>query len=204
MSTEPITPHPPSDEDRLMDHEYDGIREYDNPLPRWWTMILWGTVAFSILYAFNVPGIGIGKGRIANYEAEMARAASAESARAVLRPMPATLDDAALLALTKDPVRLAEGKRLFVANCTPCHREDAGGNIGPNLTDEYWIHGGRPSQILATVSSGVPDKGMPTWSQVLRPGQVASAVAYVITLRGTHPPNPKAPQGTKAERHDAE
>jgi cytochrome c oxidase cbb3-type subunit 3 len=170
-------------------------------LLRWWTVILWGTIAYSVLYLLNVPGIGIGKGRIANDEVEMARAATAESVRPTLHPMPAAWDDATLLALTKDPEKLAEGRRLFVANCTPCHREDAGGNIGPNLTDDYWIHGARPFQIFATASSGVADKGMPTWSQVLRPGEVAAVVAYVITLHGTHPPNPKPPQGTKSEAH---
>ena len=198
MSTEPVPPTPEPGDDRLLDHEYDGIREYDNPLPRWWTLILWATVIYSALYALNLPGIGIGRGRIANYEADMARARTREAARVAQAPAgPAS--DAALLALMHEPKALADGKERFASTCSACHRPDGGGMIGPNLTDEYWLHGGRPLEILSTVTHGVPDKGMPEWSATLRPDEIASVVAYVLTLRDTHPPNPKEPQGTHVE-----
>ncbi|HEY3215968.1 MAG TPA: cbb3-type cytochrome c oxidase N-terminal domain-containing protein [Candidatus Eisenbacteria bacterium] len=189
----------PDEKDRkeplLLDHNYDGIQEYDNPLPRWWLYLFFGTIAYSILYLLNVvPWLGTGKGRLANYEAEMA-AAHARQAAAPRGPM----TEAALLALTRDRTALALGREIFVGKCAPCHREDGGGLIGPNLTDDTWIHGGRPLEMLKTVNDGVPAKGMPTWSQVLKPNEVAAVVAYGYSLRGTHPPNPKPPEGTKLE-----
>jgi cytochrome c oxidase cbb3-type subunit 3 len=89
------------------------------------------------------------------------------------------------------------GKVVFTTYCVPCHRPDGGGLIGPNLTDDYWIHGGRPSEIIKTVTEGVLAKGMPNWGKMLKQEQVESASAYVLTLHGTNPPNPKEPQGTK-------
>ena len=185
---------------RLLDHEADGIQEYDNPLPRWWTALFWITIAFSVLYALNLPGIGTGRGRIANYEREMAAARERQAALAAKAPPPAAVDAAALLALARDPARLALGRERFVGTCAACHREDGGGSIGPNLTDDFWIHGGRPEEILKTVTDGVPDKGMPAWGQTMSPEEIAAVAAYVLTLHDTHPPNPKEPQGTKVER----
>ena len=184
--------------DRLLDHDVDGIREYDNPLPRWWINLFWATIVFSVLYALNVPGIGSGKGRIANYERDMAQARARQAARAATAP-PGTVDEAGLLALARDPARLKAGRERFVATCAACHREDGGGSIGPNLTDDFWIHGGTPMEIMKTVTEGVVDKGMPAWGQTLKPDEVAAAVAYVLTLHDTHPPAPKEPQGTKVE-----
>ena len=174
--------------DHLLEHDYDGIREYDNPLPRWWVYIFWATIAFAVIYLINVPPIGIGKGRIADYERDMAAAAA-------LHPTGQELDPAALAALAKDPRAVAAGKTVFTTNCAACHRADAGGMIGPNLTDDYWLHGGTLPEIYHTVNTGVLDKGMPAWGKVLKPDQVAAAAAYVSTLRGTNPPNPKPPQG---------
>jgi cytochrome c oxidase cbb3-type subunit 3 len=185
-------------EDRLLDHEYDGIREYDNPLPRWWLWIFWATIAFAVLYWLNVPGIGTGRGRLAQYEAQMAMAAAKSGPGA---PSPAgALTDSQLVVLSKDPKALAPGKKVFLTNCVSCHRADGGGLIGPNLTDDFWIHGGKPTQILSTITNGVLDKGMPAWGKVLKPADLPVAAAYVISLHGTHPPNPKAPQGVKEER----
>ena len=181
-------------EDLLLDHEYDGIQEYDNPMPRWWIQIFWATIIWAALYALNVPGIGTGKGRIANYERDMAAWRAKYPPAAAVKP----LDDATLLADTKDPAKLALGKTTFTMNCVPCHGPAGGGVIGPNLTDDYWLHGGAPSQIWTTVHTGVLAKGMPAWGQMLTPDKVEAVVAYVITLHGTHPANPKAPQGDLA------
>jgi cytochrome c oxidase cbb3-type subunit 3 len=181
------------DQDRLLDHEYDGIHEYDNPMPRWWLATLWGTVIFAVLYALNViPGLGSGPGRIVEYEAAVA---AGDSVRAAHNPV-ATIDEAGLLAAARDPAKLAAGRETFATTCSPCHAADGGGNIGPNLTDAYWIHGGKPMDILHTVDAGVLDKGMPAWGQSLNPEQVIAVAAYVTTLRGTTPAAPKAPQGT--------
>lgn len=183
--------NPDPNEDRLLDHNYDGIQEYDNPMPRWWLWLFLATIVFSVLYALNVPGVGTGKGRIANYQRDMAAARAKYGAATAA----ASLGDDALIAMSRDAARLADGKQTFTTQCVACHRADGGGSIGPNLTDAFWIHGARPADILTTVSSGVIDKGMPAWSQILTPDQVSAVVAYVLTLRGTHPPDPKPAQG---------
>lgn len=185
---------PRSDEDRLLDHDVDGIREYDNPMPRWWIGIFWATIAYSILYVLNVPYIGPGRGRIADYERDVAEAGT----RVAVAPAVSVTDDI-LRALASTPHEVEEGRLQFVQTCSPCHREDGGGVIGPNLTDAYWLHGGRPVEIHRTVHDGVPDKGMPAWGQVIGPDQMLSVVAYVLTLRDTHPRDARAPDGINAD-----
>ena len=192
------------DEDRLLDHEYDGIREYDNPLPRWWVIILWVCVIWSVVYLVNlVPGVGSGPGRVRQYENEMA-AARAKYGDPAAQAAGNAVDDATVRAAAKDPAQVALGHTTFVTYCVSCHRDDAGGNIGPNLTDDYWIHGGKPSQIHNTISNGVLDKGMPAWNAVLKPEQVLAVAAYVTTVHDTHPKDAKEPQGTKEEQKEAD
>ena len=180
------------DQDRLLDHNYDGIQEYDNPMPRWWVIIFWATIVFSILYWLNVPGIGRGPGRIAAYEADMARARAAHAAQPSGGP---TAEQ--LAALVNDASIVADGKQVFAQNCAACHRADGGGLIGPNLADDAWIHGGTLLDVHKTIADGVLAKGMPAWGKVLRPEQVNAVTAYVATLRGTNPANPKPPEGTR-------
>jgi cytochrome c oxidase cbb3-type subunit 3 len=186
------------DQDHLLEHSYDGIQEFDNPMPRWWVYLFWATIIFSILYFFNVPGFGVGKGRIADYDRDIAAAASADAKRKAAQPAGASGEQ--LAAMTKDASVVALGKQVFGQNCAACHRADAGGQIGPNLADDYWLHGGTLEQIHKTVVDGVLEKGMPPWGKVLKPNQVDAVVAYVYTLRGTNPPNPKAPQGDLVPR----
>lgn len=173
----------------LIEHNYDGIQEYDNPLPRWWVYLFYATIAFAVLYYFNVPGIGVGKGRIANYEADMAawRAAHPQDAGGASPEQ--------LAALAADPAAIESGKAVYTTNCASCHRADAGGMIGPNLTDEFWIHGGTLPEIQKTIIDGVLAKGMPNWGKLLKPDQVNAVTVYVASLKGTNPPNPKAPEG---------
>jgi cytochrome c oxidase cbb3-type subunit 3 len=104
------------------------------------------------------------------------------------------------MALTRDSKALAAGKQLFVSTCAPCHRPDGGGLIGPNLTDDYWLHGGSITEIHHTITYGVLDKGMPNWGKMLRAEQVADVAAYVYTLHGSNPPEPKPPQGVLVPR----
>jgi cytochrome c oxidase cbb3-type subunit 3 len=179
----------PHDEDRLLEHNYDGIQEYDNPMPRWWVYLFWATIVFSVLYVLNVPGFGIGKGRIADYDAAMAAGAKAAP------PAGSTTTPEQLAALVKDEQALALGKQTFGQNCAACHALDGGGVIGPNLTDDYWLHGATLAEIRTTVTSGVLEKGMPPWGKVLKPAQLDAVVAYVSTLRGTKPATAKPPQG---------
>lgn len=190
-----------SGEDRLLDHRYDDIQEYDNPLPGWWTLILWATIVWAGLYFLNViPGVGTGKGRVANYDRDMA-AAQEKYGAAQAQAATASIDVAAMDAAIGDPAKLAAGKAVFATTCVACHMADGGGNIGPNLTDDYWIHGATHKDILTTITNGVPDKGMPTWSAVLKPEQITSVAAYVTTLHGTHPAKPKEPQGVKVDEN---
>ena len=184
-------PQPQPDRDRLLDHEYDGIQEYDNPMPRWWVNLFWATIIFSIIYALNfIQGWGSGPGRLAQYARDMAEFRAQH-------PQPSgEVDGTQLAALLKDPQAIAEGKTVFAANCAACHAADGGGIIGPNLTDAYWLHGSQPTQILRTVSDGVLAKGMPAWGKLLKPQQVTAVTAYVASLQGTTPAKPKAPEGT--------
>jgi cytochrome c oxidase cbb3-type subunit 3 len=179
----------PQKDSHLIEHSYDGIQEYDNPLPRWWVYLFYATIVFAALYYFNVPGIGVGKGRLANYEADVAAWKAAH-------PQPSGgVSPEALAALSTDRAALAAGKQVFMTNCIPCHRADGGGIIGPNLTDEFWIHGGTLAEIHKTIDEGVLAKGMPNWGKLLKPEQVNAVAVYVASLKGTNPPSPKAPEG---------
>lgn len=179
----------PESQSRLIEHSYDGIQEYDNPLPRWWVYMFWATIVFSIFYWFNI-GVGIGPGRIARYEADVA------AARARY-PTPAeSSSPEELAALAANPQAIETGRQVFVANCASCHKADGGGLIGPNLTDNAWIHGGTLPEIHKTVTEGVLAKGMPPWGKLLKPDQVDAVTAFVASLKGTNPPGAKAPEGT--------
>lgn len=178
-------------EDRLLDHEYDGIKEYDNPMPRWWLWIFYASIIFVPLYYVLPAPFGEGPGAVAAYEADVARHLASRPPSAEV-----TLTDDQREAQASDPAVLADGKTVFAANCAACHRADGGGLIGPNLTDTVWLHGGNPAAIHKTIVDGVLEKGMPGWGRLLRPAQVDAVTAYVISLKGTNPPSPKAPEGT--------
>lgn len=182
----------PKNDSHLIEHNYDGIQEYDNPLPRWWVYLFYATFVFAVAYWFNVPGVGVGRGRMASYEADVA-------AWKLAHPQPVGGPTPQLLAaLATEPKVLADGKTIFAANCASCHRPDGGGMIGPNLTDDAWIHGGTLPDIHKIIDEGVLAKGMPNWGKLLRPDQVNAVTAYVATLKGTNPPNPKAAEGPPA------
>jgi cytochrome c oxidase cbb3-type subunit III len=186
------TPKDSGEKDRLIGHEYDGIQEYDNPMPRWWLLTFAGTVIYSVIYLFNVGPIGNGKGRIADYEESL------QAHAALLASAPqsgAPLTDSAIAAFVADIDIRARGREVYASYCASCHAADGGGMIGPNLVDDYYIHGARPADIYRVVEDGVLDKGMPPWGKSLKPEQLRGVVAYIVSLRGTVPANPKAPQG---------
>jgi cytochrome c oxidase cbb3-type subunit 3 len=179
-------------QDEIREHQFDGIQEYDNRLPRWWIgsfiiTILVGLYLWGARYNFGWdPTLKEG------YEKDMADLKALQDAKGSAGPT-----DEEVLAWVKDPHELAEGKRIFSINCIACHGAYGQGVIGPNLTDDYWLHGGKPSQIAHTIQTGVPEKGMPTWKGVLSPSDIRHAAAYVVSIHGSHPANPKAPQGVK-------
>lgn len=183
--------------DKVLDHDYDGIREYDNRLPNWWLMILYGTVVFAFCYWVYYHTWGVGKTPEQRYQVTMAEAAQAEFFKADGQD----LTNDAMWAMSRDPERTAEGKAIFQQFCVVCHSEEGRGNVGPNLTDSYWLHGGKPLDILKTVTRGVPDKGMAAWGNQLGPHRVQSVVSYVLTLHNLNLPG-KAPQG-EPEADDA-
>ncbi len=169
---------------------HDGIEEYDNALPRWWLGIFFLCLIFGYGYWFYYHVAHAGPGQLGEYRAQKH---AIEVAR---RPPPAPIDDAALTALMADPAAVADGVRIFTKNCVSCHGARAQGTIGPNLTDSFWLHGGRPVQIHQIVADGFLTKGMPTWKRVLGPRAVRRVTAYVLTLEGRDEPG-KAPQGER-------
>ena len=175
-------------------HEVDGIQEYDNKLPNWWLYTLYGSIVFAFGYWFIFHTSGFGSTPRAAYEEEMDRVAMAEAANAKLTG-PVTGESLTLLSKNRGIV--ARGKQTFVSTCAACHRVDGGGVVGPNLTDEFWLHGAAPEKIFKTVSAGVPDKGMPAWGPQLGAERVQAVTAYVLTLRGTNVSGGKAPQGER-------
>lgn len=173
----------------LLDHEADGIRELDNKLPRWWVWLFYMTIAFAAGYLVHFHVLKVGNLSAAEYDEEIKRGDKLKQAA-----MSAFEADLPNVQPSKDPAVLAKGRDTFLKLCAPCHRPDAGGLVGPNLTDDYWIHGSNFVDNVRTIINGVPDKGMITWRGLLTPGDIVSVASYVYTLRGTKPPNPKPPE----------
>jgi cytochrome c oxidase cbb3-type subunit 3 len=180
----------PSDRDQVV-HEYDGIQEYDNRLPNWWLYTLFGTIVFAGWYWLHFETFKIGASPDAAYRAEVA-AAEAEKAKTAVTP-----DQ--LVALAKDGAVVKAGQEVFMSTCVACHGPNAGGTIGPNLTDAFWLHGGAPDKIYGTVRDGFAAKGMPAWGPQLGEQKIRSVVAYVLTLRNTNVAGGKPPQGEKED-----
>jgi len=178
------------DDRPMMDHEYDGIQEYDNPMPRWWLLLFAVTIVFVPVYYLLPSDIGnITKADMYTEEIAAFNAAHPEAPKM-------TAEQVGVFVGKADAI--ADGKVVFMANCVACHRADGGGQIGPNLTDDFWIHGATPLAIHTTITEGVLAKGMPPWGKMLKPEQINSVMAYVISLHGSHPTNPKEPQGILA------
>jgi cytochrome c oxidase cbb3-type subunit III len=179
-------------QNRLLDHNYDGIQEYDNPMPRWWVWIFWATIIFAEVY-FIWYQLGPGRTIHDEYADEMALW---DARLAELTPPAAS--EADLLAVFQDPARVQAGAAVFAGKCLPCHAPDGGGMIGlgPNLTDAYWKNGdGSLSAVYKIVREGVTGTAMQAWEQQLKPEDLQSAVAFVHSLQGTTPANPKEAEG---------
>lgn len=184
---------PSSGGEDVVIHEVDGIQEYDNKLPNWWLYTLYGAIGFAIVYWYTYQTAGIGQSPTEAYKAEVDRALAEQAMQ--IKVGEATPE--ALAALSKDPVAAALGKQVFVSTCAACHRADGGGMVGPNLTDDFWLHGGAPDKIYRTISTGVPDKGMPAWQPQLGALKTQAVAAYVLGLRGKNVAGGKAPQGER-------
>jgi cytochrome c oxidase cbb3-type subunit 3 len=182
-------------QDRVL-HTYDGIEEYDNRLPLWWQYTLYGAIAFALVYWFDFQVLKSQPGPKREYEAAMQVVHEAEAKRALEQ---GEITPEVLITLSKDQSSVARGQQIFAQTCAPCHRADGAGNVGPNLTDEFWIHGSGPLDVFKTVRDGVPAKGMPTWGPQLGQDKTAAAVAFVLTIANTNVPGGKPPQGERVK-----
>jgi cytochrome c oxidase cbb3-type subunit 3 len=182
------------EKDILIDHDFDGIKELDNPVPVWFNGLFYATVTFGIIYLFVYHVFGWGLNQDQEYEREMARA---EAARQEYLAQSANNVDENTVTVDNTPAVIQAGLAVYTQNCAVCHGGNGEGGIGPNLADEYWLHGGEIQDIFKVVKYGVLDKGMVPWEQSLTPKQIAEVSNYILSLRGTNPPNPKEPQGEK-------
>lgn len=182
------------EESIMLEHEYDGIRELDNHLPPWWLWLFYINIIFAVIYFGYYTVTGMGASQLEEYESEMIYA---ENFKADLEKKMASEFDENNVAFLKEESKIAEGKELYIANCAVCHKADLGGLIGPNLTDEYWVHGGSPTEIYAILRDGVLEKGMLAWKDQMTPYQMQNIMSYILTMQGTNPENAKAPEGEK-------
>lgn len=214
-------------DEKLMDHEYDGIKELDNDLPRWWRYLFYFSIIWAVAYMlfYHVFSIGYLQedqwrqemdpnyvrqsaadtrflGVIPEYHSPIAQQpgditprmlALAEPTEVV--PMITRETDTLIYAALTDPSELAAGKEVFVKNCVQCHGSLAEGGIGPNLTDDYWLHEVGMTGVVKSIKYGYPAQGMISWRGFLSEDKILEVASYVLTLRGTNPPNAKAPQG---------
>lgn len=178
----------------LIAHDYDGIQELDNPIPSWFMYLFYITIIFAVGYLLNYHVFHTGQLQYEEYKTEVAQA---DIAKKAYLSKAADQVDETTVKLVHDPGVIAAGQAIFKQNCVACHGEHAQGVVGPNLTDDYWLHGGKINDLFKTVKYGVLTKGMPTWEKVLSPKQISDVVNFVKSIHGTNPPNPKASQGVK-------
>jgi cytochrome c oxidase cbb3-type subunit III len=185
------------EEEVMLDHDYDGIRELDNHLPPWWKYLFYATIVFSIIYVFVYHVSGTLPLQAEEYELEMQAAAMKLEARKV-----DAVDgiDEFNVTFTNDADALTKGAALYKMHCVVCHGAEGQGGIGPNLTDGYWIHGGSIGDIFKVIKYGVTEKGMIPWQTTLNPTQMRDISSFIISLEGTNPPNPKAAEGQFYDR----
>lgn len=173
-------------------HEYDGIRELDNRLPPWWLYLFYFTIAWAVVYVYYSHFRENSISQTEEYEIAMEEAELMKER--YLAGQANSIDESNVLFMT-DVADLESGKKIFMTNCLACHGAEGQGGIGPNLTDEYWIHGGSASDIFKTIKYGVVEKGMTAWQASLPPVSIQRVTSFIHSLQGTDPPNAKAPQG---------
>lgn len=176
----------------LLEHDYDGIKELDNNLPTWWVYLFYACIVFGVVYMVQYEVLGAD-----NQEMELKKeVAQAKIDIAEYMKTAPDLMDEKTVTLSTEPADLAEGKEIFTTNCAACHRADGGGQIGPNLTDDQWILGGGIKNIFHTLVNGGRDgKGMIAWKGTLKPKEMQKVASYIISLKGSNPVDPKASEG---------
>ncbi|PEN13446.1 hypothetical protein CRI94_08990 [Longibacter salinarum] len=182
----------------IQGHRYDGIKEYDNPMPGWWVWLFWGSVVFSVIYFVGITWFDF----VDTYEDDLAQGQEAlamqraqyEAENPTFEATPASLAE-----MIGNEERIASGEETYQSLCASCHGDKGQGIIGPNLTDKYWIHGGSNMDIYNVLTEGVTDKGMPAWDASLRPEERAELVAFIESIQGTEPEGAKPPEGDPVE-----
>jgi cytochrome c oxidase cbb3-type subunit 3 len=183
-------------DEKLMDHEYDGIMELDNSLPPWWLYMFYATIIFAVAYSayyFVMDG--------PSQEQEYITAmAEAEAEVAAFQASNGPVLDEKTVTMATEAADIAEGKATYETLCVACHAIDGGGGVGPNMTDNYWIHGATINDLFRVIKFGVPEKGMISWEAQLRPEQMRNVSTYILTeLVGKTPAAPKEAQGDLVE-----
>lgn len=171
----------------LSGHEYDGIRELDNKLPKWWLWLFILTIVYSVIYIFVFDVIKVAPYQEEEYTKEMASAG--------VQPGQPSNDQFATMVALSDQPSLDAGRQIWMAQCKVCHLEGGQGLVGPNLTDNFAIHGCGYGDVVKIITIGVPEKGMIAWKAQLSEKQIQEVASYTMTLKGTNPPNPKPAQG---------
>jgi cytochrome c oxidase cbb3-type subunit III len=179
--------------DKMMDHEYDGIREMDHTMPPWLRYVFIGTIVFAVYYLAVYFVFDLRDNQYEEYAQQLQEA----ELLAVQRQGDTPPITAETVARDNSAEAMANGKQIFNISCSPCHAKDGGGTIGPYLTDEYWIHGGSINNVFRIIKYGVKEKGMIPWQDKLSAEEIQGVSSYILTLQGTNPENPKAPQGEK-------
>jgi len=182
------------EKDLMMDHAYDDIHELDNPTPPWFMGLFYGTIAFGVVYLLIFHVIGTGDLQTAEYTQEVALADRQRDA--YIKKVAGSINENTV-AVASDAKSLDAGKAVFMQSCVACHGQQGQGGVGPNLTDEYWLHGGSVKAIFHTINEGVPEKGMMSWKKQLNPLQVQQVASFILSLQGTKPAGAKEPQGDK-------
>ena len=185
-----------NEKDLELDHDYDGIKELNNPIPVWFNVLFYSTIVFAICYLVIYHILGAAPLQAKEYSNEMAAAQIQKEE--FIKKTGNLIDENNVTQLT-DAVKISEGKKIFTERCIVCHGANAQGIVGPNLTDEYWLHGGKVTDIFKTIKYGVPAKGMVSWENVIKPDKIQLLASYVLSLQGTNPPGAKEPQGVKME-----
>lgn len=180
------------EESILLDHDYDGIKELDNNLPPWWKYGFYVTIVVAVIYMVNYHVIGTGDSQLKEYENELAKAKL--EIEEYMKNSASNVDETTVKILTESN-DIEAGKEVFMSSCAACHGRAGEGGVGPNFADEYWMHGGSIQDVFKSIKYGWVEKGMKAWKEDLSPMQIAQVASFIKTLKGTNPPNAKAPQG---------
>ncbi|MCO6499052.1 MAG: c-type cytochrome [Vicingus serpentipes] len=180
--------------ENLLDHDYDGIMELDNSLPPWWLYMFYGTIIFAIIYCVAYFGMD----KFKQQDELNTEIAVAGEAIAKYKKKNGNSVDETNVTLVSDAAKLANGKEIYDKNCVACHAPNGGGGVGPNFTDDYWIHGNSINDLFKTIKFGVPEKGMIPWESQLNPEQIQNVASFILAeFSGKNVEGGKEPQGDK-------